>query len=74
MSESESDFSRYELMVLHRLGTLEGQAQKAHQAVEELRVELATMKSVQQTRTALIATVISAAAAAAAYLVPILTG
>ena len=38
-------FSRYELLVLHRLKALEDDTKLMHRAFEELRVELVTIKS-----------------------------
>lgn len=38
------DFSRYELMVLHRLTELEADTKSAHLAFEDLRVEIVGIK------------------------------
>ena len=70
----QPDFSRYELMVLHRLGTLETETRDMHRAVEELRVSLATLKSEQRTRTAILATGISLVVTLAGALLPHLIG
>lgn len=48
-----SDFSRFELMLLHRLTTLELLTKEQHAAFEDLRVDLATLKTKVDTRAAL---------------------
>lgn len=41
----DNDFSRYELMVLHRLDKLEEDTKSAHKAFEDLRVEIVQVRS-----------------------------
>ena len=41
----DNDFSRYELMVLHRLEKLEEDTKAAHRAFEDLRVEIVTVRA-----------------------------
>lgn len=38
------DFSRYELLVIHRLDHLEKEAKLAHTAVEDLRLDVVTLR------------------------------
>lgn len=59
------DFSRFELMLIHRLETLEALTKDQHLAFENLRVDFITHKTTINTRTALIGTIISVAVTAA---------
>lgn len=60
-----SDFSRFELMLIHRLETLEGLTKEQHTAFEDLRVDFVTHKTTINTRTALIGTIFSVLVTAA---------
>jgi len=60
MTES-SDFSRFELMLIHRLATLEDLTKEQHTEFENLRVDFITHKTTINTRTALIGTVFAGA-------------
>jgi hypothetical protein len=60
MTTESSDFSRFELMLIHRLSTLEQLTKEQHQAFEDLRVDFVTHKSAINTRFAIYGTVISA--------------
>lgn len=48
-----SDFSRFELMLIHRLETLETLTKDQHEAFEDLRVDFVTHKATINTRVAL---------------------
>jgi hypothetical protein len=73
MTDKESsDFPRFELLIIHRLSALEELTKEQHKAFEDLRVELATLKSVVQTRTTLISGGISLLVAVLALALPLL--
>lgn len=61
MTVTDSDFSRFELMLIHRLDTLEALTKEQHVAFEDLRVDFVTHKTTINTRTALIGTLFGAA-------------
>ena len=54
-----SDFSRFELMLIHRLTTLETLTKEQHTEFEDLRVDFVTHKTTINTRVALIGTIFS---------------
>lgn len=53
----DNDFSRFELMLIHRLHTLETLTKEQHSAFEDLRVDFVTHKTTINTRVALTGTV-----------------
>jgi len=53
---NEPDFSHYELMLIHRLESLESLTKEQHASFEDLRVDFVTHKTAINTRTALIGT------------------
>lgn len=55
-----NDFSRFELMLIHRLSTLEALAQEQHRAFEDLRVDFVTHKTTINTRTTVVGTLFGA--------------
>jgi len=65
----EHDFSRFELMLIHRLEQLEAIAKDQHRAFEDLRVDFVIHKTTINTRTALIGTILSVAVTAANLLI-----
>lgn len=56
----DNDFSRFELMLIHRLGALETLTKEQHRAFEDLRVDFVTHKTTINTRTAIIGTLFGA--------------
>lgn len=67
--KDEADFSRFELMILHRLETLEELTKDGHKAFEDLRIDVATLRTTVNVRTVTIAAFISLAVAALGPLV-----
>lgn len=55
-----NDFSRFELMLIHRLSTLETLTKEQHTEFEDLRVDFVTHKTAINTRVALAGTVFGA--------------
>jgi len=58
---TDNDFSRFELMLMHRLETLETLAKEQHAAFEDLRVDFVTHKTTINTRTALVGSLFAVA-------------
>ena len=56
MTDTNNDFSRFELMLIHRLQTLEALTKEQHESFENLRVDFVTHKTTINTRTALVGT------------------
>ena len=67
-----SDFSRFELMLMHRLETLETLAKEQHSAFEDLRVDFVTHKTTINTRVALVGTLFGVAVTIANLLIQLL--
>lgn len=61
----ENDFSRFELMLIHRLDKLEQLTKEQHVALEDLRVDFVTHKTTINTRVALVGTIFGAVVTAA---------
>lgn len=61
----DNDFSRFELMLIHRLETLEQLTKEQHKSFEDLRVDFVTHKTTINTRTTLIGTLFGAIVTAA---------
>lgn len=69
---NDSDFSRFELMLIHRLSTLEELTKEQHVAFENLRVDFVTHKTTINTRVGLIGTLFAAAVTVANLLIKLL--
>ena len=69
---SEHDFSRFELMLIHRLESLEQLTKEQHVAFENLRVDFVTHKTTINTRVALVGTLFAAAVTVANLLIKLL--
>jgi len=54
MTDNHVDFSRFELMLLHRLDALETLTKEQHVTLEELRVDFAIHKTAINTRVAIV--------------------
>ena len=54
---AENDFSRFELMLIHRLETLETLTKEQHAAFEDLRVDFVTHKTTINTRVTLVSAI-----------------
>lgn len=67
-----SDFSRFELMLMHRLETLETLTKEQHAEFEDLRVDFVTHKTTINTRVGLVGTLFAAAATIANLLIHLL--
>lgn len=72
MTEENNDFSRFELMLIHRLGVLETLTKEQHKSFEDLRVDFVTLKSNINTRVTVYGGIFAAAITIANLLLKLL--